>query len=261
MITRIVIYVGGFPARTNPTPAHFELVSRSYTVPVTTNTFNLLPGDIAFPHFAEVVMAGTVPESDGGLKPFVNIFHFARESGPGTGTEAQFAVALQLAWAAAWAACIANQFTGTTMSVRFMDDPLRAAVVGPNAIIGLSGGDRLPTYNAMVIQKKTYARGRSFMGSNHYGPISDSDQQLDNLTVGAQATCNAFRAILQAMGGGGAGFATPDGSLWRLCVFSATLSDYTVSPIQVTGSKVQTCLLNIRLGTMKRRKDRTGPST
>jgi len=226
---------------------------------VTANTFQNIAGTPVTPQFAEYVIKGSAVESDGGSKNFFNILHFARISGPGTMTEAQLYAAVAATLDAAVGAALSSTYVAGSTDVRFMDDPTRAAVVNANAIIGTVAGDRLPTFNAAVTRKNTYARGRSYRGSNHWGPIAESQTLLDNLTAAGLLLWQAVSAQLVILATPGS-LVTPDGSAWRLMVLSPTLSNLTSNPISVTGSFVQTSPTNRRLGTMKRRKDRTGTS-
>lgn len=229
-------------------------------MPVATPIFNRVAGTPANPQFCELVMKGHSIEADGGSKPIVNIFHFVRETGPGTGLEVDVINQFLMLIAGAMNLAFSTDYIPDVITSRFMDDPLRAPVSIVNPLVPTIAGDRLPNFNAVVIRKGTYARGRSYRGSNHYGPIAESQTLLDNLTGAASVLWGNIKDVLVAMGGTGGGVVTADGSTWRLAVFSPTLSDYTVSPILVTGSYVKDCVLNLRLGTMKRRKDRTGPS-
>lgn len=227
---------------------------------VSSNIFFREPGTPATPQFCEMVLKGHSVESDGGSKPIVNIFHFVRETGPGTGLEVDVINQFLMLAAGPLNLAMSVNYVPDVITSRFMDDPLRAAVTITNPLVPTIAGDRLPNFNAVVIRKGTYARGRSYRGSNHYGPIAESQTNLDTLTAPAEVLWGNVKDILAAMGGTGGGLVTADGSTWRLAVLSPTLSDYTVSPILVTGSWVKECVLNTRLGTMKRRKDRTGPS-
>ena len=229
-------------------------------MPVASNTFSLLSGTPTAPIFAEIAVKGHSVESDGGVKPFVNIFHFNRESGPGVGTELELHSAFMTIIAVPMGAVLSASYVADFNIVRFMDNPLNAGVPFANPIIGQVAGDRLPNFNASVIRKNTYARGRSYRGSNHYGPIAESDTLLDNLTAGALVFLQALATALTSCGGAGGGVTLPGGDVWRLSVFSTVLSNFTSNPIQVTGSWVNATVANQRLGTMRRRKDRTGPS-
>lgn len=227
---------------------------------VITNVFENLAGTPATPQFAEFILKGHSVEADGGSKNFVNIFHLARTAGPGISSEAALETAIMAILPSPLVAALSVAYVGDYVSTRFMDDPLRAPVLGANTVTGTVAGDRLPNYAAVVIRKNTYARGRSFRGSNHYGPIAESQTTLDNLNAGAITLWNAVAAALATIA---AGLTLASGDVWKLAVFSPTLSNFISSPIAVTGSLVNLStglVLNTRMGTMTRRKDRTGPS-
>lgn len=227
-------------------------------MPVSSNNFSLVSGTPLTPQFAEIVIRGHSVESDGGSKPFVNILHFIRTAGPGTGTELQLLSAVMGIIAGDLSNALSVTYLPDDNTCRFMDDPINLGSNNANPIAGTAAGDRLPNFNAVVIRKNTFARGQSYRGSNHWGPIAESQTLLDNIGAGSLGLWNA---IVASFGGLiGAGFATADLSTWKLCVLSTTLSNLSASPILATGSVVRAFVLNIRLGTMKRRKDKTGPS-
>ncbi len=229
-------------------------------MPVTADTFLNSPGTPANPQYAEMVVKGHSVESDGGSKPILNIFHFARRSGPGTGTETELYTVIGGLVDATISLALSVAYVPDETTMRFMDDPTRAAVSNTNLWVGAVTGDRLPNFNAVVIRKNTFARGRSYRGSTHYAPIAESQTTLDNLNAGAITLWGnvvlAWNALLAP-----AGFVTPDGSTWGMIVLSPTLSNLTSNPIAASGSFVKDFTLNNRIGTMKRRKDRTGPSS
>jgi len=228
-------------------------------MPVSANTFQLTPGTPLTPQFAELVIRGHSLEPDGGSKPIVNIYHFVRISGPGSGTETELHTAIMALLASVLATALSEKYLPDDNSVRFMDDPINLGTFITNPVTGIVTGDRATNFVAAVIRKKTWARGRSYMGSNHYGPIGESETTLDNLSTAGITAFDDLRAALELFGT--SSITTADGSAWKLMVLSTTLSNLTASPILVTGSVVKECILNRRLGTMKRRKDRTGPST
>ena len=223
---------------------------------VGTQIFTNFVGTPANPCFAEYAIAGHSIESDGGSRAFYNILHFARVTGPGTMTEAQLYTAISALLEPSLSAALSITYLADNTYVRFMDDPLRLRTANANGIVGAVTGDRLPNFNAVVTRKYTYGRGRSFRGSNHWGPIAESQTLLDNLTAGAFTLWHDVDLALLSL----VNVATPDGSTWTLCVLSQTLSNLTSSPSLFTGSLIRDVLLNHRLGTMKRRKDRTGSS-
>ena len=93
-------------------------------------------------------------------------------------------------------------------------------------------------------------RGREFRGSKHFGPISDADQTGDEITPGKVAAWQAFAAVLAAP------FSSITGT-YQPVVVSRKLSQYQKDPTTIVGSDVNGVSVNLTLGTMRRRKEKT----
>jgi len=222
-------------------------------MPVSTPTFQNIAGTPATPCFCEFVFRGHSVEAGGGARKFINILHFTRVAGPGTGTEAQFLTAVDGALATSLSAALSDLYVADDTVTRFMDDPTRMGVVGGNSLVGARGGDRLPDFNAVVTRKITAGRGRSYRGSNHWGPIAESDTDLDKLVAGAQGRWDDVATNLAAIG---TGSITVGSDTWKLIVLSPTLSDLISNPSLFTGAIVTNSIANSIVGTMRRRKEK-----
>jgi hypothetical protein len=201
----------------------------------------------------EIIIKGSVAESVGG-KAVDNVFHYVAQ-GPGT-TQPSPTTLLTWFLANVWsvaALALHPGWVGVASSCRLMDNPLNAAVAGATPANGAhAAGDRLPLFNAVVIQKKTGIRGKSYRGSNHFGPISEADTTLDQLTgAGLTLWQNLQAAMALTMAAaGGAQAVSP-------AVFSPTLSPKPVTIPTLVNTQVTSTLLNLTIGTMRKRKERT----
>lgn len=211
-------------------------------------------GTPASPTFAEYVIKGHVVESSGASQQIINILHFARISGPGTDTEAHLYAAVSGLLDGALDAALSDTYVPDETLVRFMDDPMRAAFPNANALTGAIAGDRHPSFTAVVTRKKTAGRGRSFKGSNHWAPIAESDTLLDQLAGASVARWAAVEIALETMCVPFAGNA----DMWQLMVLSPTLSDFSLNPSVFTGALCNDIILNLVVGTMRRRKQGVG---
>jgi len=121
---------------------------------------------------------------------------------------------------------------------------------------GTRTGDRLPLFNAACIQCRSDARGRSYRGSKHFAPVSESDTTDDTLTGAGLTNWQTLAAALDPS----ALFLTGlNGSVWQFVILSPTLSNLTANPSIFTFSTVIAnggTILNAKVGTMKRRKSR-----
>lgn len=225
-------------------------------MPIPSRYWSRVAGTPATPQFAEVIYKSKITESDGSTQDLLQILHFLRTGGPGTTTEndlynAVTAVLGLAQLAPAWP----NDVTNNAVTVRFMDDPTRPAVIGAALGNGTAGAARAASFVNVTIRKTGFARGRSYKGSNHWGPPGETNYVNDELNGAGLANWGIVQAALASLA---TGVLAGGLDFWQLAVFSPTLSDYISNPISVTGTLVNQTILNAKLGTMKRRKEGVG---
>lgn len=224
-------------------------------MPISTNTFTGISGTPGTPQFAEFVMTSTIAETDGSTQALINILHFLRSGGPGTSTEALLFAAINAQiTAAVWQPLFNADVINTAQSVRFMDDPTRIAVLFAGLGGGSGAGSRAASFTSTVIRKLGFGRGRFWRGSNHWGPPLEADYDRDQLNVGGQANWAGLVNVLNILR---LPFAV-GADTWQLIVLSPTQSNLLVNPSIFAGTFVSNCTLNVKLGTMKRRKENVG---
>lgn len=220
---------------------------------VSAQSFANVAGTPATPQFAEIVIKGHSVESTGLSKPFNNILHFVRATGTGGHPVEDLSQAVIDQLEPSLSAALSVAYVADFIEGRYMDDPTFMPVPIANPIVGAISGDRLPNFNAVVTRKKTYQRGRSYRGSNHWGPVAESDTTLDNLNAGAITRWTDVKIAIEGLGIAGVDVA---GNQWHLFVLSPTLSSLSLNPALFTGSRVGQALLNTHIGTMRRRKEK-----
>lgn len=113
--------------------------------------------------------------------------------------------------------------------------------------VGGTSGERMPDFGAITVRLKTGIRGRSYMGSKHFGPVTEADTTGDIVASGALTKWNNLRdACLLNL--------TPDSDVFYPVVFSQLLSQVEENPTTVTTAQVTSTSLNSLVGTMRRRK-------
>lgn len=217
--------------------------------------FRNLAGNPASPMFARVTLKGHTVETDGTSRPTWNVFDFRRRGTGGMPNDSALMVEYLAQIVAACSAAFSDKYIADTIEQKFLDDPAFLPVSLPNDIVGAVTGDRMPSGNGCVtFRLKCNAAGRAFRGSKHFSPVAESQTTLDVLNAGAITLWNAVGAAL---------LASPiddlTGNDWDLIVLSADQSDLTVSPAIFTGAYVVTDPLNLRIGTMRRRRQRASP--
>lgn len=221
--------------------------------------FQNVAGTPTEPQFAEIVLKGHSIQSDTLERPFVNILHFKRTLNVSNSDESALFDALDTALSATFMAALSEFYVGDFTRVRFMDDPMRAAIEVASLGNGLVEDDRAPNFDAVVTRKICGgARGRSFKGSNHWGPIAESSTTKDRLSIAGAIVWSAFNDALNGIAQDG--LSASGGDLWKLIVLSPTLSNLTANPSVFTGAYVTETLLNLRIGSMNRRKEKAGVS-
>lgn len=219
------------------------------------NVFNNLPGDTANPTFAEIVMKGTLTQAGGPSVLVVNVLHFARLSGIGTDDENDLLGAFNLfSWIGDYLAAITNQLTFDETTVRFMDDVTRPAVSAAGIGVGAVSTDRAPSFVTVGVQKKGYARGRSYRGKMSLAGIVEADTTGNKIggASGVTTWANIATEMLDMLSFSG----TVD--TWGLVVISSTLSSLLTNPTLFTGSRASDLVMNAQLGSMLRRKGGRG---
>jgi len=145
-------------------------------------------------------------------------------------------------------------YTLLNLVLQYIDDPLSVKTTVNRNNAGTAGGDRGPSYQAGVIRKQTTIPGRSYRGSIHFGAVPESFTTKDQLNAGTGQP--AYNTMLADFTTSLAGIS--DGvDLFYPYVLSTIQSTLTSVPAVITGAWVTSFDLNTRLGTMKRRKERS----
>ena len=85
-------------------------------------------GTPATPRFAEVILKGSVPESDGRTTPVFNVFHYHADAAGSAVPESDFKDAFQSLILVPLTNALNPTYTLGSISVRYMDDPSRVPV-------------------------------------------------------------------------------------------------------------------------------------
>lgn len=137
-------------------------------------------------------------------------------------------------------------------AIRYPDDALDAPIEFANADVGAITGDRLTSFAAAYLLMRTAIRGRSYRGSKHLGPFSESDvthaTSCDIWNAGCITRLTTICAAIQA------GFTDSTGNIWVPSILSRSKSQLVVNPTTVVANDVTQILPNTRVGSEIRRK-------
>lgn len=149
------------------------------------------------------------------------------------------------------AAALNASWTSALIRVRWPNDAEDQFSDNTVAQAGAITGDRMASEDAAYLLFRTNLRGRTFRGSKHLGPMSESDS-----TGGSEDTFNA--ACLTRLATINTALLTPltdaDGNIWNFAILSRKLSQLKTNPTTVVINDVTSALVNKRIGTLNSRK-------
>jgi hypothetical protein len=201
---------------------------------------------------AQVVLRGVSAAGGSSAKNINFVFHYRRTAVAINPTKTALETAFQAAVAVPLIAALNARFTQQATYVRWMNDAQDAYVGFTRAVVGGVAGDSMPTNEAAFLLEQTGLRGRSYRGSKHLGPMSESDttgatDDLFNAAALARLATVAAALLVQVVD------ATPNN--WNPCVLSRVPpAQYTTNPTNVVTNDIISVLVNKRVGTMRGRR-------
>jgi hypothetical protein len=199
----------------------------------------------------EVIVNGTAAAAGSNSRPVAIVFHFRRTTLTTAVNPANLKTAFVTAIATPIAAALNIRFTGQNVSVRCINDATYAPIFFTFTTPGVITGDSMSTTLSAYILLRTGLRGKSYRGSKHLFPLSESDTTVagdDVLNAAALARMATIAAAILA------GFTDSDGNVWISTVLSKVLSKLTKNPTTVTANPVTQTAVAKRVGTMRHRK-------
>jgi len=199
----------------------------------------------------QIVVQGQAAAAGSNAKSSYNVFNYRRASGIPTITKAALNTAFQSNVLTPILAAMNARYSPVNLTIRCLNDALDAPQVFSAAGAGAIATDSLPSDAAVYFLLRTSLRGRSYRGSKHFGPASEVDTTGDVLT-GAGLT--RWQAVGTALA---LNFADSNANTWIPQVVSTTLSNLVINPTNVIANDVTQILLDLNVGTMRRRRSRT----
>ncbi len=200
----------------------------------------------------QTIIEGTAASGGSSVTPSINIFSFRRLTVVNPFVKAAFSAAFITNIVTPLLAAMNVRYTPAVHTVRILDDfndaPSAFPIVGNGAI----ATDSLPSDDAVYMLFRTALRGRTFRGSKHFGPASESDTTGDILTGAGLVRWQAVQTALAA------NFVDAQGNTWVPTVLSRKLSNLSLLPVAtVVANDVTAVLLDLNVGTMRRRRSKT----
>jgi hypothetical protein len=183
-------------------------------------------------------------------KPFAFVFHWRRTATVLAVSKAQVDTAFQSSVVVPLALALNLTWTQSNNTVRWVNDALDAPIQFSHAAVGAVTGDRMATIDAAFLLMRTGIRGKSYRGSKHFGPMSESDSTSgtdDIWNAGCLTRLGAVAAAILA------GFTDAAGNIWVPSVLSRRLSQLVSNPTTVVANDVVQIAVNKRIGSMRHR--------
>lgn len=200
----------------------------------------------------EIQVQGMRTSQGSTTRNFNFVFHYRRTAITPVPSETAFETVFNATITPLILAVLNNTYTQTLNVVRFLNDPQRVSQQISRAGVGAVTGDSMPSFAASYMLMRSGLRGKSYRGSKHFGPLSESDT-----TAGTADVLNA--AALASYATLGTALLTPlvdaNGNNWVLQVVSRKApANYVVSPAIVVANDVTQIAMNKRIGKMRRRE-------
>lgn len=199
----------------------------------------------------ELIAFGHISEAGAPIKRVSNVYHYGQAipnpvlPDPATVITSLYSVILQNI-----APLLHDDYVLDEVTGRWLDQTTNPQSLSTLAAPGVKTGDRLPAYATVCFQLHTNVRGRSYRGSKHYGPIAEADTTADQLAAGVlPAWTNMKNNLLQSF--------TIGGQVLVPVVLSRTKSQLQKDPVTISAAAVTSVILNLTLGTLKKRKEKT----
>lgn len=197
---------------------------------------------------AEVAASGVLAAAGSSARNTVQIFHYrlAAIVLPATKTalETRYNTIVALPFLAAANA----RYTQSGTTVRWIDDATDPPQNFIRAGAGAIATDPLPTVDAVYMLLRTALRGRSYRGSKHWGAASEIDTTGDVLTGAGLARWQTLQTAV------GLTLVDALGNTWVPSLLSRVLSNLTSTPTTIVANDVTSVLLNLNIGTMRKRR-------
>lgn len=200
----------------------------------------------------QVIINGTSATGGSSVTPSISVYSYKRTTTVNPFTKAAFNTVFQAGVVTPLLAAMNVRYTPGTLSVRVLDDFNDAAQNFTVAGAGAIASDSLPSTSAVYFLFRTALRGRSYRGSKHFGPASEVDTTNDLLTGAGLARWQTVQTAL------GATLVDANGNSWVPTVLSRKFSNLSQLPIAaVSAEQVTGVLLDLNIGTMRKRRSKT----
>jgi len=200
---------------------------------------------------AQLILKGTLAAGGSSSKNIAANFYYQRIVGGVASDKAALSAAFLAGPYAAMLAAFNQAWSLGTSNIRFLDDALDPTVTTALAGAGAIATDRMPSYNAIFMLLQTGVRGKRFRGSKHFAAGNEADTTGDILSGAGLGRWQAVQTAILAPLVDGVGVT------WNPCIVSFSLSQVKTNPTSVTWNPITAVILDLTVGTMRKRKVKT----
>lgn len=196
----------------------------------------------------EIVVKGTVSPGGSSQTPCGNVFFYRRVTNGSSVTKAALSTIFQSTVLVPLLAAANAAYSPNTLRMRFLSDATDPATDIAAAGVGAIATDSEPSLDAVVCLLKTTLRGKNARGFKHFGGTSEVDTTRDVLTGAGLARWQAVRDALSVQ------LNDALGNVWAPFLFSRPGSQWRVNPTVIRGANINTAVLDLVIGSMRKRK-------
>jgi len=204
-------------------------------------------------YFLELIIKGNVTQSNGDLRPVLNILHWRYTSGVGTLNAGAFMGSFQTAFETNFLAAMPSTYNFLGYSVRSLNNYYNPVLDLPVSANGGVATDRTTLFNAVFMIGDTTSRGRNFSPKKHFGPIPESFTDADELNTTGKAAWDLVLGDLNSV----INMSDGVGTTWSQICLSQQLSVLGNEPSRTASyALIVAWSRSDIVGTMRHRKER-----
>lgn len=200
---------------------------------------------------AEIVMRGEAAAGGVDAVKMNFVFRFRRQAVAVAPSKSLLEAAFQTNIALPILAALNVRYTQSITDVRWLNDAQDPYQSFIRAVAGSITGDSLSTFQAAYLLHRTALRGKSYRGSKHLAPMSESDVGDDVWNAGCLTRLATINTALLA------GFTDTTTNSWTYAIVAGEVSQLKFNPTTVVWEDVTQALVNTRIGSMRSRQVRS----
>lgn len=200
---------------------------------------------------AQIVVKATLASAGSSSIPVYTTFYYERPAGAGVVSKTALKNIFASSVFAPMLAAFNDGYGSASCDIRWIDDALDAFINFSLAGAGAIATDRAASYNAVYMLLKTGIRGKQYRSSKHFAAVNEVDTTGDVLTGAGLVRWQAIQTALLAP------LTDANSILWTPCVVTRKGAQYKVNPTAVIYNDVVSVVLDLTMGTMRRRKVKT----